>query len=138
MKEMKTLSINGSQYEVVDDFARENAKPLVVSALTTEDIENYKTDSVTGDKVMEALLSGRQVLVRVPNSDGKDFTAIYVPVLMWQVPNRNDNNYLYVFYLTDEKQNLDLSAMGIEQFQIPVYGELKFLLSRTYETTPLG
>lgn len=70
----------------------------------------------------------------MPNADGGTHTAIYSPVLMYQLPNV-DNNYLYLFYLRDEKQ--DLSSLGLTGVQLPTYGEVKMLLSETYTETPL-
>lgn len=110
---------------------KESLKPLVLEAEKTEE---YLSDTTTGDEAMNAILSGRQVLVRVPNADGGNYTAIYSPVLMYQLPNR-DNNYLYLFYLRDEKQDLT-DKVGFD-LKLPTYGELKMLLSTTYDGTPL-
>ena len=81
-------------------------------------------------------MNNRQVLVKIPNADGGIYTAIYSPIYMYQLP-KYMNEYLYVFYLKDEKQNIDLSAMGMGIIQMPIYGELKLKLSRTYNQTPL-
>ena len=80
-----------------------------------------------GDEVLDAIIRGKQVLVRVPNADGGTFTAIYSPVLMYQLPNV-DNNYLYLFYFND---GVD-STTGM-----PSYNQLKLLLSKTYTSSPL-
>lgn len=105
--------------------------PLVLYA---DIAESYLTDSATGDEVLKAILDGKQILVRTPNADGGTHTAIFSPVLMYQLPNV-DNNYLYLFYLRDEKQDLS-TALGLD-IKIPVYGELKMLLSETYTECPL-
>ena len=106
-------------------------KPLVLYA---DNAEDYKTNATIGDETLEAILSGRPILIRVPNADGGTYTAIYSPVLMYQLPNQ-DNNYLYLFFLRDEKQDLS-SVVGMD-LKLPTYGELKLLLSETYTETPL-
>ena len=108
-------------------------KPLVLSA---ENTEQYLNDSKFGDEALSAILSGRQILVRTPNADGKNFTAIYSPIYMYQLPNFA-NNYLYLFYLRDEKEEIDLSYIGAGKVEMPIYGELKLLLSETYNNSPL-
>lgn len=127
-KKMKTLTINGNKYEVSGEL-----EPLV---LYHENAGEYDSNTDMGDKALEAILNGRQILVRVPNSDGKTYTAIFSPVLMYQLPN-NESDYLYLFYLKDEKQNIDLSALGVGTVQIPIYGELQMKLSTTYHECPL-
>ena len=79
-------------------------------------------------------MEGKQIYIRVPNADGGDYTAIYSPVLTYQLPNKM-NSYLYLFFLKDEKQ--DLSALGLTGVQLPTYGQLKLKLSRDYNQTPL-
>ena len=106
-------------------------KPFV---LYEEKSIDYLENPLIGDQVMEAILAGRQILVRVPNADGGKHTAVYSPVYMYQLPNY-ENEYLYLFYLKDEKQ--DLSNVIGYPIQMPVYGELKLLLSKTYNATPL-
>lgn len=110
---------------------KEFFKPLVLYA---EKAEEYTSDAAAGDKTLDAILAGRQVLVRVPNADNGTTTAIYSPVLMYQLPNQ-DNNYLYLFYLKDEKQ--DLSDVLGSDLKLPTYGELKMMLSQVYNGTPL-
>lgn len=117
----------------VFNLVRKNRNsPLVLNA---DSAESYLNESVTGDEVLKAILDGKQILVRTPNADGGTHTAIFSPVLMYQLPNV-DNNYLYLFYLRDEKQ--DLSAVLGVDIKIPVYGELKMLLSETYMECPLN
>ena len=107
--------------------------PLTIYA---EHADFYLNNSNYGDKALDAIMTGRQILVRTPNADRGSYTAIYSPVYMYQLPNK-ENNYLYLFYLKDEKQTIDLSAMGMGVIQMPVYGELKMLLSNTYNACPL-
>lgn len=140
-KEMKTLTINGTMYEVVDEYAREHSgsgssagKPLI---LYYNKSEEYKSDSSVGDQALNEILNGRQILVRVPNISGDEYVASYSPVYMYQIPNY-ENNYLYLFFLTDEKQ--DFSALlGLPEGTalMPVYGQLKMLLSQKYNKSPL-
>ena len=111
-----------------------NNKPLI---LNSDKVEEYDTNSKYGDEALRAIVEGRQVLVRVPNADGNNYTAIYSPVYMYQVPN-NANDYLYLFYLRDEKNSLDLTALGMGAIELPVYGELKMKLSETYNFDPLN
>lgn len=105
--------------------------------LYADKAEEYLADSAAGDEALDAILTGKQILVRVPNADGGRFTAIYSPIYMYQLPNY-ENEYLYLFYLRDEKQTLDLSALGMGQIQLPIYDELKMKLSKKYNETPLG
>lgn len=116
----------------------ENGKPTAWEAskplrLDADLADTYLADSTYGDAALAAIKAGRQILVKVPNADGGNFTAIYSPILMYQVPNYA-NKYLYLFFLRDEKQ--DLSSLGIP-VQMPTYGELKMLLSQEYNSNPL-
>ena len=106
--------------------------PLILNA---ENAALYDSDSVYGDETLEAILNGRQVLVKTPNADGRNFAAIYSPIYMYQIPNYA-NNYLYLFYLKDEKQNIDLSAVGLGVIQMPLYGQLQMKLSKHYYYNP--
>lgn len=128
MSNMNTLTINGTLYHVNDAM-----KPLLLDA---DMLASYNTDSQYGDEALEAIIAGRQILVKTPNASGDSYVVNYSPVYMYQVPNR-DNNYLYLFYLRDEKQTIDLSAVGLGQIQMPVYADLKMKLSQTYTECPL-
>lgn len=109
-----------------------NYSPLVLNAET-----DYTSDSATGDAALAAILAGRQILVRVPNADGNSYTAIYSPILMYQLPNQ-ENSYLYVFFLRDEKQDLSaLLGQAAGTVVMPTYGELKLKLSKEYNSSPL-
>lgn len=106
--------------------------------LDSEKAEEYKINSGWGDRALAAIQRGQQILVKVPNADGGTHTAIYSPVLMYQVPNY-ENNYLYLFFLRDEKQDLSgLIGLPEGSVNMPQYGELKMLLSKTYNENPLG
>ena len=106
-------------------------EPLVLYA---DKASEYENDSSIGEKALKYIMEGKQIYVRVPNADGGDYTAIYSPVLTYQLPNKM-NSYLYLFFLKDEKQ--DLSALGLTGVQLPAYGQLKLKLSRDYNQTPL-
>ena len=111
------------------------SKPLLL--LDADSAESYQNDSSYGDAALEAIKSGKNILVRVPNADGGSYTAIYSPVLMYQVPNR-ENKYLYLFFLRDEKQDLSaLLGQPTGTVQMPSYGQLKMLLSQEYNSNPL-
>lgn len=127
-----TLSSAGWYYENVEE-KEVNRAPLYLDAEATA----YLVDSSYGDAALEAIKTERQILVRVPNADGGNYTAIYAPVLMYQVPNYQ-NKYLYLFFLRDEKQDLsELLGLPAGTVQIPTYGELKMLLSQEYNSNPL-
>lgn len=126
---------NGIYYEIIT-YEKEAGCNLATLVLYSEDAETYTSEATYGDEALAAILSGRQILVRVPNASGDNYVATYSPVLTYQLPNQ-DNEYLYLFYLKDEKQEIDLSALGLGTIQMPVYGELKMLLSQTYSATPL-
>ena len=121
--------ISNKNTKLVTDYS-----PLILNA---ENAALYDSDSAYGDEALQAILNGRQVLVKTPNADGRNFTAIYSPIYMYQIPN-NANNYLYLFYLKDEKQNIDLSAVGLGVIQMPLYGQLQMKLSKYYHYNPFG
>lgn len=111
-----------------------DSAPLILSA---DDSSAYEGMPERGDEALKAILSGRQILVRTPNADGGSFTAIYSPVLMYQLPN-HENSYLYLFYLRDEKQDLSaLLSQPAGTVQMPTYGQLKMKLSKAYNGSPL-
>ena len=112
---------------------KEKSAPLVLDA---DKLASYNVDPQYGDEALEAVLSGRQILVRTPNADGGNYTRIFSPVYMYHIPNY-ENKYLYLFYLKDEKQTIDLTALGMGQIQMPIYGELKMRLSKKYNECPL-
>lgn len=97
-----------------------------VHVLYSDKANEYLEDTVMGDSTMGAILSGKQILVRVPNADGETYTAIYSPILMYQLPNF-ENQYLYLFYMKD----------GFNENGIPMYDQLKLKLSEVYNETPL-
>ena len=100
------------------------SSPLVLYANKAAD---YAVDAAVGDEVLDAIMNGRQVVIRVPNADGGNYTAVYSPILMYQLPNYM-NNYLYLFFLND---GMDATT------GMPTFNQLKMLLSRDYNATPL-
>lgn len=128
-----TSAKTGTQTIHITGKTLKPTKPLVLYADVAED---YKNDTTIGDEALEAILDGRQILVRTPNADGGNYTAIFSPILTYQLPNYA-NEYLYLFYLRDEKQNIDCSAMGLGVIPMPIYGELKLKLSQEYNECPL-
>lgn len=117
------------------EYGGGTAKPLVLNVDNTED---YKNNSEMGDIALAAVLAGRQILVRVPNADGGNYTAIYCPIMMYQLPN-HENEYLYLFFLRDEKQDLSaILGQPAGTVAMPTYGELKMKLSQKYTSSPLS
>ena len=128
MTNLRTLEVNGTTYAVTDAM-----KPFL---LDEEMASTYNADSQYGDAALQAVLDGRQILVRTPNISGDNYVASFSPVYFYQVPNQN-SDYLYLFYLKDEKQTIDLSLVGLGQIQMPIYGELQMKLSKEYTECPL-
>lgn len=93
----------------------------------------YLEDPTMGEIVLDAIKTGKQILVRVPNADDKGYTAIYSPILMYQLPNYA-NDFLYLFFLEDGKQDLSSIVPGM---QLPTYGELKMKVAKEYYMSPL-
>lgn len=106
--------------------------PLVLNENNATD---YSTDSTMGDEALHAILSGRQILVKVQNRQGGNLYSNFMPVLQNQLPNVN-NDYLTLFYLKDGIAENIMSALTTGSFQ-SVYGELTFKLSHKYNECPL-
>ena len=140
-QELRTIDKKYLPAEYLEPSDKEEilaAIPVTEPLLLNADMaETYLNDSSYGDAALEAIKNGREILVRVPNADGGSYTAIYSPVLMHQVPNYQ-NNYLYLFFLRDEKQDLS-SLLGLPagSVMMPTYGQLKMLLSQEYNSNPL-
>ena len=114
----------GTDHDVIFTIKRPNAlqRPLILSASKSEE---YLNDATIGDDALNAIINGRQILVRVANADGGNYTAIYSPIYMYQLPNYQ-NEYLYLLYLNDGLVN-----------GLPTYSQLKMKLSKEYNQTPL-
>ena len=132
--EIKTLTLNGKKYDsFIDKNGRENMRPLLLDA---DMAESYDTDPQYGDVALEALIMGKPILIKTPNASGDAYNANYSPVYMYQVPDTG-SNYLYLFYLRDEKQEIDLSAIGLGVIKMPIYSQLQMKLSKEYTDNPL-
>ena len=108
-------------------------KPLILDANLSD---YYGGHPEAGDEVLEAIKTSRQILVRVPNASGDNYVASYSPVYFTQLPL--DGQYLYLFYLRDEKQDLSaLLGQPAGTVVMPTYGQLMMLLSQHYDSNPL-
>lgn len=121
----------GTEEEWLKTFG--TVKPLILDANLSD---YYGGHAEAGDEALEAIKTGRQILVRVPNADGGNYTAIYCPIMMYQVPL--NGQYLYLFYLRDEKQDLSaLLGQPAGTVLMPTYGQFQMLLSKNYDTNPM-
>ena len=159
IKEGGMTSMGGNRVQMVGDpvsdtdavnmgTLNKRTKPLVLFAgLDLNPPAMYQDDPAYGDEALEAILTGRQILVRTPNASmlgmtnaqlvsTDHHTAIFTPVLTYQLPNY-ENEYLYLFYLRDEKQTIPMSGVAGGGIQLPVYGQLKLKLSTKYNQCPL-
>lgn len=88
-----------------------------------------------GDDALQAILSGKQLYVKVPSSSENSPYGNFMPVLQYQLP-QNGNNYLTLFYLKDGiAQNL-LAALTAGSLD-GVFGEITMMLSQSYDECPL-
>lgn len=88
-----------------------------------------------GDDALQAILEGKQILIKVPNKNGGTLYSNFMPVLQYQLPNEN-NDYLSFIYLKDGIAENIMTAMATGSFD-GVYGEITMLLSKTYTKCPL-
>lgn len=88
-----------------------------------------------GDDALDAILNGKQILIKVPNKSGGSLFSNFVPVLQYQLPNEN-NNYLILFYLKDGIAENIMIALQTGSFD-GVYGVIQMMLSKTYAECPL-
>lgn len=110
-----------------------NNKPLILDA---ELSDYYGGNAEMGDAALEAIKTGRPILVKVPNARGGNYVVNYSPIYMYQVPT--DGMYLYLFYLRDEKQDLSaLLGQPAGTILLPTYGEFMMLLSQYSNSDPL-
>lgn len=109
------------------------AKPLILDA---ELSDYYGGNPEMGDAALEAIKTGRPILVKVPNAKGGNYVVNYSPIYMYQVPT--DGMYLYLSYLRDEKQDLSaLLGQPEGTILLPTYGEFMMLLSQYSDSDPL-
>ena len=125
--------IAANNINVGNNTGAANLKPLILDATLSD---HYGGNPEAGDEALEAIKTGRQILVRVPNASGDNYVATYSPIYMYQVPL--DGMYLYLFYLKDEKQDLSaLLGQPAGTVVMPTYGEFTMLLSKKYDSNPI-
>lgn len=130
-KDTKTYVDSTSAKELAESFGK--FEPLILDANLSD---YYGGHTEFGDEALEAIKTGRHILVRVPNASGDNYVASYSPVYMYQLPC--NGQYLYLFFLRDEKQDLSsLLGQPAGTIQMPTYGEFQMLLSRKYDSNPL-
>lgn len=88
-----------------------------------------------GDDALDAILKGRQILIKVPNKAGGTLFSNFMPVLQYQLPNEN-NDYLILIYLKDGIAENIMAALQTSSFD-GVYGTIQMMLSKTYTECPL-
>ena len=115
---------------LVKDNRTPLTKPLILDAKM-----NYEHLPFVGDEVLQAIIDGRQILVKVPNADSRKNVTNFMPIFQYQLPNV-DNDHLYLFYFNDGIGNNILAAMQTGNFN-NVYGQLALPLSKTYQQCPL-
>lgn len=110
-----------------------NTQPLILDANLSD---YYGGHSEAGDAALEAIKTGKPILVKVPNAKSGNYVVNYSPIYMYQVPT--DGMYLYLFYLRDDKQDLSaLLGQPAGTILLPTYGEFMMLLSKHYNSDPL-
>lgn len=159
----KLTQSNGIQFFKVANYQGEAIEAVTVSIAFVGQVKNvhkldpkYLPDSVTnrkpyvidseaytyGDDALAAILSGRQILVKVPNKNTTNtLYSNFMPVLQYQLPN-NNNDYLILFYLKDGiAENLLTALQAAMQGDTSafdgVYGVIEMMLSQSYAECPL-
>lgn len=114
----------GSEPVSLLQIANANKKPLVIYE---KEAESYTNNYTMGDKVLEALLAGRQVFVQLIDQNNTNTRALYSPVITYHLPI-NGNSRLELFYLKNGFNPSDMTS---------AFGQIPMLLSKTYIDTPL-
>lgn len=119
---------------------KEDGMPLT-NPLVLDSTIDYTLLPFKGDEALQTIIDGRQILVKVPNADGSNFTTNFMPVFQYQLPN-HENSYLYLLYLKDGLATNLTNALGaLMQGGAPnfdaVYGSIKLALSKSYTECPL-
>lgn len=127
--------------EANDILVRSNNTPVSAPLVLDSSVTTYEHLPFVGDEALDAILNGRQILVKVPNANNETIYANYMPVIQYQLPNAN-NDFLTLIYLKDGLANNLVAALGaMMQGGQPdfsaVYGELSLKLSKTYTSSPL-
>lgn len=137
VEELTEVSQNTTALAVVDGAVKRI--PISDPSFFAAAREPYVIDSEAytyGDDALAAILEGRQILIKVPNSYGSNLLySSFMPVLQYQLPNQN-NNYLTLFYLRDGIAENIMTAMQTGSFD-GVYGVIEMMLSTTYTECPL-
>ena len=115
----------GSEPVSLLQIANANKKPLVIYE---KDMDNYLTSFTMGDKVLEAILAGRQIFVQLIDIKNSGTRALYSPVITYHLPI-NGNSRLELYYL---KNNSD----GITNL-VEAIGYIPMILSKAYMDSPL-
>ena len=115
----------GSESVSLLQIANANKKPLVIYE---KDIDNYSTSVIMGDKVLEAILAGRQIFIQLIDTKNSGTRALYSPVITYHLPI-NGNSRLELYYL---KNNSD----GITNL-VEAIGYIPMILSKAYMDSPL-
>lgn len=116
-------------------------KPLILDSTIDYTVLPFK-----GDEALQAILDGRQILIKVINSGSTEYSDTdnvrnFMPVFQYQLPN-HENSYLYLLYLKDGLATNLTNALGAlmqggtANFDA-VYGSIKLALSESYTETPL-
>ena len=116
--------------------AKQIAASVVGIQLDNNSVYVIDSEAYTyGDDALDAILKGKQILIKVPNKNNNSLFTNFMPVLQYQLPNVN-NNYLSLFYLKDGIAENIMAAMQTGSFN-GVYGVIEMMLSETYTECPL-
>lgn len=116
--------------------AKQIAASVVGIQLDNNSVYVIDSEAYTyGDDALDAILKGKQILIKVPNKNNNSLFTNFMPVLQYQLPNVN-NNYLSLFYLKDGIAENILAAMQTGSFD-GVYGVIEMMLSQSYAECPL-
>lgn len=132
---VSVYALEGGEIHQINPMFLPDRKPIILDASLSD---YYGGHPEAGDTVLEAIKQGQQsrIMIRVPNASGDNYVASYSPVYFTQLPL--DGQYLYLFYLRDEKQDLSaLVGQPAGTVVMPTYGQLMMLLSQRYDSDPL-
>ena len=114
----------------IQDLKYELDSKRIVQGVHIVDSEYY----TYGDDTLQAILDGKQILIKVPNKNDSNLYCNFMPVIQYQLPNNND--YLTLFYLKDGIAENIMTAMTTGSFD-GVFGEITMKLSKKYTECPL-
>lgn len=115
----------GKQNRVSLSALARNSEPLILG----EGIDYLELNSSksTGDKVLNAILNGRKILIKVLKFDSNEETINYSPVIHYRLPVRT-NKKLKLFYLKDNFYSNNSTDS---------FGEITLTVSSAYEELPV-